>query len=378
MSTISKRVQAIQVSGIRRVFDLAAKLKNPIDLSIGQPDFETPLEIKAAAILAIKQGFNKYGQTQGILPLRQKLAKKLKSKNQIEARPEEILVTSGVSGGLFLTFSALFNPGEEIIVIDPYFVGYRQTAVFLGIRPRFVNTYPDFKLPLEKIEEAVSRKTKAILLNSPANPNGKVLNQKEVEAVVKIAKKHDLFIISDEIYEDFIYDGLKNFSPASIYKKTITLSGFSKSYAIPGWRLGYLHGPKEMVQEMAKLQQYVFVCLPVFIQKAGIRALELDIAQRIRKNYQQKRDLVYNGLKDCFPVIKPEGAFYLFPEAPQKKGMEFVKRAIGNNVLIAPGSAFSQRDSHFRISFAASKETLLRGIKALRRLAKNCLGLRYI
>ena len=369
MSTISKRIQAIEASGVRRVFDLAAQLKNPINFSIGQPDFDVPPVIKKAAISAIRQGFNKYVPTQGILPLRQKIAEKLKRENQIEAKAEEVLITSGVSGGLFLAFAALLNPGEEIIIPDPYFVAYKQLVRFLGARSRFVSTYPDFCLWPEKIEATVSRKTKAILLNSPANPTGRVLTQKEIEAVVKIAKKHNLWLISDEVYEAFIYDGLKNFSPASLYTKTITLNGFSKVLGMPGWRLGYLHGPKEIVDEMAKLQQYTFVCAPSFAQKAVLTALDSGFAERIKKTYQQKRGLIYNGLKDHFRVVQPEGAFYLFPEAPDGKGTNFVERAVKENVLMVPGSVFSERGSHFRISFAVDEKTIREGVKILTKMA---------
>jgi len=306
--------------------------------------------------------------TQGILPLRQKIAEKLKRENQIDAKAEEILITAGVSGGLFLAFAALLNPGEEIIVPDPYFVAYKQLLKFLGAKPRFVSTYPDFCLRPEKIEAIVNRKTKAILLNSPNNPTGQVLERATIEAMVRIAKKHNLWLISDEVYEAFIFDGRKNFSPANIYEKTITLNGFSKIYAMTGWRLGYLHGPKEIVAEMAKLQQYTFVCGPSFAQKAALKGLDMNFEKEIKRNYQRKRDLIYHGLRDHFRVVKPEGAFYLFPQAPDGRGMDFVERAVKKNVLLVPGSVFSERNSHFRISFAATEKTIYEGVKILTKM----------
>jgi len=368
---ISKRVKRIEVSGIRKIFDLSSKLRNPVDLSIGQPDFDAPLSLKKAAMEAIKKGFNRYVPTQGILLLRQKIAQELKKKNRINVGPDQILVTSGVSGGLFLVLATLMNEGDEMIVFDPFFVGYKQLASFLGIRIRFIDTYPDFRPKIEKAEVAINKKTKAVLINSPANPTGVVWRSNEVKKIVKITKKHKLILISDEVYEDFVYDDLENFSPASIDPQVITLGGFSKSLGIPGWRLGFVCGPKETIRNMAKLQQYTFVCAPSFAQVAVAETLDVDTAKQIKKNYQEKRDLVFNALKQDFEVLKPEGAFYMFVKAPAGRAKQFVERAAKKNLLIVPGSVFSRKDSHFRISFAVKQETLLRGVKILKEIKRE-------
>jgi len=359
----------IDSSGIRKVFNLAASLENPINLSIGQPDFDVPEEIKQEAIKAINAGFNKYTQTQGILELREKVAQKLKNKNNIDVSPEDVLITSGVSGGLFLAFFVLLDSQDEAIILDPYFTMYKHLINFIDGVPVYINTYPDFSLNIDKIKEAITEKTKIIIINSPGNPTGKIYSKKELEAIAKIAKENDLVVISDEVYEEFMYEE-EPFSIGSIYNKTITLNGFSKTYAMTGWRLGYATGPGEIIQEMGKLQQYSFVCAPSFAQFAAIKAFECDMSEYIAE-YRKKRDLVYEGLKDHFRVEKPGGGFYIFPQVDGISATEFVKKAIAKNLLIIPGNVFSEQDTNFRLSFAASNETIEKGIEILINIAKN-------
>jgi len=363
-------MQKINSKEIQKVFTLATKLKNPINLSIGQPDFDIPREIKQAAINAIQNNFNQYTSTQGILELRQEIANKLKSQNSIEADYNtEILVTSAVSGGLFLTLQVLVNPQDEIIIHDPYFVMYKHLINLCEGKPVFWDTYPDFRPKISKLKKLITTKTKAIILNSPCNPTGIVFTKKEVKEIIKIAKENNLFIISDEIYEDFVFDISKNFSPGSIYKKTITLNGFSKSHAMTGWRIGYASGPKKTITAMKELQQYIFVCASSFAQKAAINVLKQKTNNFIIKQYQQKRDFIYDKLKDYYNIQKPDGAFYIFPEAPDKNGIEFANKAIKNNLIIIPSSVFSEKKTHFRISFATSNQTIERGIYILKKLA---------
>lgn len=363
---ISKRMDRIDSSGIRKVFNLASELENPINLSIGQPDFDVPDEIKQEAIRAIKAGFNKYTQTQGVLELREKVAQKLKEKNNINVSREDVLITSGVSGGLFLAFYALLDPQDEAIIFDPYFTMYKHLINFIDGVPKYINTYPDFSLNINKVKEAITEKTKVIVINSPGNPTGKTYSKQEIESIAKIAKENDLVVISDEVYEEFMYDG-EGFSIGSIYDKSITLNGFSKTYAMTGWRLGYATGPTEIIQQMGKLQQYSFVCAPSFAQLAAIKAFECDMSKYIEE-YRKKRDLIYDGLKDYFKVEKPGGGFYIFPQVDGITATSFVEKAIAKNLLIIPGNVFSEQDTNFRLSFATSNQLLEQGIEILIKL----------
>ena len=361
------RMNAIDSSGIRKIFDLAKTLDNPVNLSIGQPDFDVPDTIKETAYNAIKDGHNRYTLTQGIDELRSAIKSNISDKKGFEA--EEILVTSGVSGGIFLAFLALLDPGDEIIVPDPYFVMYKHLSRLLGAVPKYLDLDDQFRIDTAKLEKMITSKTKAIVLNSPANPTGIITSPDELRQIARIASKWGIVVISDEIYDGFVYESDYE-SMGKYYPNTLVLGGFSKEYAMTGWRVGYAAGPAELVKEMIKLQQFTFVCAPSFAQYAAVRALEFDTKQ-MRHDYARKRDLIYEGIKDRFSVTKPQGAFYIFPKAPGGSGMEFVKKAIENSLLIIPGNVFSEHDTHLRIAFAASDDTILRGIDILNRLAQQ-------
>jgi len=364
---IANRAKLIDASGIRKVFALAEKLKDPINFSIGQPDFDVPDELKEEAIKAIKAGQNKYSQTAGDTLLKEKIAERIKK--EIGWNEPAVMVTSGVSGGLLLAFMALINPGDEVIVPDPYFVMYKHLVNMLGGKCVFVDSYPTFQLPLEKIRRAVTDKTKLIIVNSPSNPTGVVYSEEQKRAVAEIAAEKKVIILSDEIYEKFCYEG-RCTSIARYYDRVIVLGGFSKSYAMSGWRLGYAAANevlKDVIEEMTKIQQYTFVCAPSPFQKAAIAALDYDVSRFVAA-YRKKRDLIYEGLKDKFELVRPGGAFYAFVKSPTKTATEFVEKAIANNVLIIPGNVFSEKDTHFRLSYATSDEKIERGIEILRRL----------
>ncbi|MCJ7776895.1 MAG: aminotransferase class I/II-fold pyridoxal phosphate-dependent enzyme, partial [Sedimentisphaerales bacterium] len=357
----------IDASGIRKVFALAAQMQDPVNFSIGQPDFDVPEKLKEEAIKAIREGFNKYSQTAGVEALKAKIAEQIKQ--EFKWRNPAVLVTSGVSGGLLLAFLALVNPNDEVIIPDPYFVMYKHLVNLLGGKCIFIDTYPNFNLPVEKIAQAITDKTKMIILNSPCNPTGVVYSQDEIKTLAEIAAKKDILILDDEAYEKFCYDG-KFVSIANYYEKTILLRGFSKPYAMTGWRLGFAAAPKclaNIIEQMTKMQQYTFVCAPTPLQKAAIAALDYDVTAFV-KNYRRKRDLLYDGLKDKFELIKPSGAFYAFVKAPGGSATKFVEKAIKNNVLIIPGNVFSEKDTHFRVSFATSDEQIERGVEILRKL----------
>ncbi|HEY8667961.1 MAG TPA: aminotransferase class I/II-fold pyridoxal phosphate-dependent enzyme [Tepidisphaeraceae bacterium] len=366
---ISRRAHAVDASGIRKVFDLAAKMKDPINLSIGLPDFDVPQIAKDAAIEAIQAGNNRYTQTQGIAPLRERIRKDLST--EIGRDVGEVLITSGVSGGLLLAILSILDPGDEAIFLDPYFVMYKHLVTLAGGKSVIVDSYPDFRFHADRVERAITPRTKMLMLNSPSNPTGVVMSAAEVASAVEIARKHDLLILSDEIYEPFLYEssGSGLASAARTYEKTILLRGFSKSHAMTGWRLGYAAGPDEIIAQMTKLQQYTFVCAPSPLQYAALKAMDISMAEAVEA-YRKKRDIVYQELGKRFELVKPEGAFYIFPKAP--KGMTasaFVAKAIESNVLTIPGNVFSERDTHFRISYATTDEKLMQGCEILNRIA---------
>ncbi|MHC5060185.1 MAG: pyridoxal phosphate-dependent aminotransferase [Planctomycetota bacterium] len=367
---LAHRTSLIDSSGIREVFALAASLKDPVNFSIGLPDFDVPDRIKAAAIGAIEQGSNRYSQTAGEADLLEKIAARLKI--DYGWQDPSLLVTSGVSGGLLLAFMTLIDPGDEVIMTDPYFVIYKHVISMIGGKCVFVDNYPDFSLPVEGIASAVNARTKLIVLNSPANPTGAVSTSSEVEAIARIAGQNDILVMSDEIYDKFCYDGPCP-SVADFYDKTLLLKGFSKTYAMTGWRMGYVAGTgavKEVIEEMTKIQQYTFVCAPTPFQKAAVAALDCDMSEYVAA-YKRKRDMIYEGLRDNFDLVKPGGAFYAFVRAPQwaKNATEFVEKAIANNVLVIPGCVFSEKDTHFRISYATTDEKIAQGIDILNGLA---------
>jgi len=366
---IAERTASFDSSGIRKVFDLAAKMKNPINLSIGLPDFDVPDEIKQACVDAIHSGKNAYSQTQGIAPLRERLARDIAAEYPGEERG--LLITSGTSGGLVLAMLAMINPGDEVIFFDPYFVMYPALVKLAGGIPVPIDTYPDFRMSVEKVAAAITPRTKMILVNSPANPTGVTASEADLKAIAKLAGDNNIALVSDEIYSRFQYDE-PFVSPTKFNDQTIVIDGFSKSHAMTGWRVGFVHGPAEIVAAMTKLQQFTFVCAPQPAQWAALKGLDVDLSHHI-DDYRQKRDFVVDGLRDHYEFASSGGAFYLFPKAPSHfdSGTTFVENAIANELLIIPGKIFSGRDSHFRISYAATNDTLKRGIEVMKRLANG-------
>lgn len=362
----ARRLDHLEMSGIRKMFELVQGMTDAVDFSLGQPHFETPDEIKKAAIDAIQRGFNRYTVTQGIPALREKLRAELTRKHGFQ--DGGIMVTLGVAGGLFLAMSALVEEGDEVIIPDPYFVLYCQLVEFFGGKAVVLDTYPDFRVKPDKLEKLITSRTKILLFNNPVNPTGVAYPKEEVAAIAEVAKRRGVFVLSDEIYDAFSYD----FPHESMLKhdhNALLLGGFGKTYAIPGWRLGFAAGPKEIIEKMTILQQFSFVCAPSPAQAAGVAALSMDMSKYIDE-YRRKRDFVYNGLRDKYEVVKPQGAFYIFPKCPG--GLDdqtFIRKAIEHKVLVVPGGACSKRRTHFRLSFAASDEDLARGVEILNRLA---------
>lgn len=364
---IADRLKHFDSSGIRRVFDLAGQMTNPVNLSIGQPDFDVAEPVKQAAIEAIESGKNGYSPTQGIGPLREKLLGRIKQQYQHADR--DLFITSGTSGGLVLAMLALVDPGDEVIAFDPYFVMYPSLVKLAGGTLTLIDTYPDFRIDLDRVRDAITDRTKVILLNSPANPTGALATRDEVIGLARLADERGVMLVSDEIYRAFCYDEAY-VSPAEFNEQVLVIDGFSKAYGMTGWRLGFAHGPQAVIQEMAKLQQYTFVCAPQPVQWAGIAALDVDLKPHIDE-YRGKRDRLVEGLAGDYKLATPGGAFYAFPEVPWGTSTEFVAEAIRRQLLVIPGNIFSRRDTNFRISYAADDEVIDRGIEILRELARS-------
>ena len=363
---IAQRMSLLDASGIRKVFDLAAKMEDPISLAIGQPDFDVPQQAKDEAIRAIQAGQNKYTQTQGTAGLRAALAAQCRQEFGWDD-DRLYLVTSGVSGALVLAMLTLVDPGDEVVFADPYFVMYSHLTNLAGGKPVAVDTYDDFRPDPQRIADAMTDKTRLLLLNSPCNPTGAVYTEQELRDIAEIAAKRDLLVISDEIYNQFCYD--RPFvSMASIYENTLVMRGFSKSYAMTGWRVGWCTGPKAVIEKMSMLQQFSFVCAPSMAQAAAVTAMGIDMSDQIAA-YEKKRDMVVAALTDPFGLTRPEGAFYAFVPAPGGDADALVNRAVAENILIIPGNVFSRTNTHFRISYATSDDQLAKGLEILAGLA---------
>ncbi|MBL9149929.1 MAG: aminotransferase class I/II-fold pyridoxal phosphate-dependent enzyme [Phycisphaerae bacterium] len=377
---ISRRAKSVDASGIRKVFDLAAKMKDPINLSIGQPDFPVPESMKQAAIDAIRQDRNGYTVTQGIQPLLEAIWQRLHS--EVGWTPHAhgtgvdmgALVTSGTSGGLLLAFLSLLDAGDEAIVPDPYFVLYPQLATLTGGTIVTCDTYPDFRMTAERVERLMTPRTKAVLLNSPSNPCGVVMTEREIKDLVDLCVAKGVLLVSDEIYDEFVFADAKENgrfpTPARYTRDCLLIRGFGKTYGCTGWRLGYAAGPHALIQAMARFQQYTYVCAPSITQWGVLPAFAADMSGAVAQ-YEGRRDLVLEAFRGVTEVARPGGAFYAFVEVPHRLGMtasEFVERAIENRVLVIPGKVFSHRDTHFRLSFATAEAKLREGLGILRGL----------
>jgi len=364
---IADRMHHIEASGIRKVFELTKTLKDPVNLSIGQPHFDVPESIKLAAKAAMDRAANGYTVTQGIPVLQQKIQASVRKR--LPQSDREVMVTSGTSGGLTVALCCTVNPGDEVILFDPYFVSYVHLVHLAGGQPVIVDTYPDFRIDLNKVGAALTPRTKLMIVNSPGNPTGALYSREELRDLALLAKERGILLLSDEIYSGYCFDGAFC-SPAEFNEDVLVFDGFSKAYGMTGWRLAYAHGPRAVIEEMTKLQQFTFVCAPSIVQHAGIAAWDYDFSPHVA-DYHRKRDRLYEALKSHYELTKPGGAFYMFPKAPWGTGTEFVTEAIRNNLLIIPGKTFSRRDSHFRLSFSVDDTTLDRGIDILHRLAKR-------
>jgi aminotransferase len=362
---LSDKMGMIDSSPIRKAFELAASIKDPINLSIGQPHFPCPPNIVEALNKAALDGKTSYTLTGGIPELKTALTQKYEEFNGIKyASPDRILITSGISSALFLLFNALVNPGDECLVISPYFLMYPAMLKFYGARIELL----DEKFKKEDLSVFKNKKFKLIIYSNPSNPSGYVFSKEQLEDLAELAESTGAYLISDEIYEMFDYDK-KFLSVGKFYDKTITLSGFSKSFNMTGLRLASIVSPVEINKALTTLQQYTVVCAPSTTQYAGIEALKTDMKSYI-DDYREKRDFVYEQLKDHYEIDKSGGAFYYFLKI-KGNDEDFIKRAVEEKkLIIVPGFIFHPSHSYIRISFASNTENLKRGVKALQELSK--------
>ncbi len=363
---VSRRASAFDSSGIRKAFDLAARLDDPINLAIGQPDFAMPVAACEAAKAAIDAGKSGYTQTQGIPQLRERLVGAVR--DELGQPGRKLCVTSGSSGALVLVLMAMIDPGDEVILFEPAFVMYRPLVEFLGGTCVIVDTSPSFSIDVERVAAAITPRTKAILLNTPSNPTGFVAPLETVRDLARLAEQTGVTLISDDLYRSYCYDEPFH-SPAAHSDAIVVIDGFSKSHAMTGWRVGWVHGPAEIIDACTMLQQYTFVCAPQIGQWGAIAAIDAPMDVPLSE-CKRKRDKLMAGIAGHYSFVKPGGAFYLYPEAPGGSGKRFAEIAAEQEKLIVvPGSVFGAADTHFRIAYTVTDRTLDRGIAALIRLA---------
>jgi aminotransferase len=383
---LARSVEELAPSGIRRFFDIAASMKDVISLGVGEPDFVTPWSVREAAIYALERGQTTYTSNYGLLELREAIARHLKMLYQVSYEPEsEILITVGVSEGLDLAMRTVLDPGDEVIVGEPCYVSYKPCIQLAGGVPVTVATLAEnnFQLTLEQVKAAKTPKLKAILLGYPSNPTGATMPRQALQEIADYAAKHNLFIISDEIYDRLTYDG-KHTCVSSVdgaKERTILLNGFSKAYAMTGWRIGYACAPAPVINAMMKIHAYTTLCAPTVSQRAAIEALrtgEPMVADMVAQ-YNQRRRLIVNGLNDMgLSCHMPEGAFYAFPDI-SSTGMDaetFAERLLfDEQVAVVPGTAFGAAGAgHIRCSYATSINHIELALERMKRFLAKTAG----
>lgn len=382
----SKLIEQIPSSGIRVFFDLVLGMKDVISLGIGEPDFVTPWNVREAAIYSLEEGYTSYTSNKGLSELRQDISRHLKHKYSLDYDAhDEILITVGVSEAFDLALRAIINKGDKILIPEPYYVSYGPLVTLAGGRPVFIKLNPEsgFKIRPKDILRHCDNKTKGIVLNYPNNPTGASYTRQELKEISKVILKRDLIMISDEIYGDLTYDFDHTPFPALPHMKerTIYLNGFSKSYAMTGWRIGYACGPKKIISLMTKIHQYTMLCAPIMSQMAAREALKAGdrSTQEMKREYRRRRELVIAGLNEIgLTCHKPEGAFYAFPsiKISALSSMDFAKGLLQKErVALVPGTAFGPSgEGYVRISYASSlnniKEALVRIKRFLERTRK--------
>ncbi len=363
------RIEDIDISGIRKAFETASG--DFFNLGLGEPDFDTPAHVKEAAIRALNAGFTSYTSNKGIEELRAVICDKFKRDNNFSVSPEEIIVTSGASEALHIALLAVVERGDEVLIPNPGFVSFAPLTKLAEAKPVGVTLSENegFTMPSEAVKEKITPKTKALIINSPANPTGAVESEENIKALVDIAHDHRITIISDEVYEHLIYDGLKHISPARFSDAgVITVNAVSKTYAMTGFRLGYLAAREEYVEQMLKIHQYIQACASSISQHAALAAISgpQDGVAEMRSEFKKRRDFAVDALHDMKMTFNtPKGAFYIFPRVGDEQ--EFVDTLKQRGVIVTPGSAFgTMGKNHVRISYAASFDDLKRAFAILK------------
>ncbi|MRX54782.1 aromatic amino acid aminotransferase [Bacillus sp. HMSC76G11] len=380
---LSKTVSQLKPSGIRKFFDLAAGMEGVISLGVGEPDFVTSWNVREACILSLEQGFTSYTANAGLAELRVEIVRYLHQKFNVSYRYEdEVIVTVGASQALDIALRAITDPLDEVLIPEPCFVSYGPLVSLAGGVPVPLHTKAEdqFKLLPEQIEAAITDRTKALLLCSPSNPTGAVLNKQELEQIAEMAEKHDLIILADEIYAELTYDEAYTSFPSlkGMQERTILISGFSKGFAMTGWRLGFIAAPAELSQAMLKIHQYSMMCAPTMAQFGAIEALKngLQDVEQMKKSYRQRRNYFVETLNEIgLPCHLPGGAFYAFPSIVNTglSSEEFAERLLlEQKVAVVPGHVFGESGEGFiRCSYASSLEQLQEALRRISIFMKN-------
>ncbi|MDO5383181.1 MAG: aminotransferase class I/II-fold pyridoxal phosphate-dependent enzyme [Eubacteriales bacterium] len=377
-NALSKKIVDIQPSGIRKFFDVVNEMPDAISLGVGEPDFDTPWSVREEGIYSLEKGRTFYTSNAGLMELRQEICNYVHRKYGVLYNPsEETLVTVGGSEAIDIALRCMVDPGDEVLIPQPSYVSYLPCAIMADAAPVIINLKAEneFKLTKEQLEESITDKTKILVLPFPNNPTGAIMTKEELEQIVPVIIKHDLYVISDEIYSELTYGGRRHCSIASLpgmRERTITINGFSKAFAMTGWRLGYACGPKEIIGQMTKLHQFAIMCAPTTSQFAAVEALKNCDAEvdKMVEAYDQRRRYLINAFKEMgIECFEPFGAFYIFPSI-KKFGMtseEFATKLLEEQKLaVVPGTAFGDSGEGFiRISYAYSIDNLKTGLQRI-------------
>lgn len=377
---LADRVVEIKPSGIRKFFDIASEMKDAISLGVGEPDFDTPWHIRDEGIYSLEKGKTFYTSNAGLKELREEICRYLYRKQGIlyEHPMKEVLVTVGGSEAIDIGLRAMINPGDEVLIPQPSFVSYEPCAVMAGAKPVIINLKAEneFRLTARELEEAISDKTKVLVLPYPNNPTGAIMERADLEAIAEVILKHDIYVMSDEIYSELTYKE-KHVSIAQLpgmKERTILINGFSKAFAMTGWRLGYACGPEPIIEQMTKIHQFAIMCAPTTSQYAAVEALrngDEDVAEMCTAYNQRRRYLVHAFREMGVECFEPYGAFYIFPCIKEfgMKSDDFAMRFLEEErVAAVPGTAFGDcGEGYLRISYASSMENLKEAMKRMKR-----------
>ncbi len=380
---LSEKVVQIQPSGIRKFFDIVTEMKDAISLGVGEPDFDTPWHIRDEGIYALEKGRTFYTSNAGLVELRKEITNYIKRTQGIEYDSlKEVLITVGGSEAIDIGFRAMCDPGDEVLIPQPSYVSYEPCAFLTGAKPViiYLKAENEFRLTAEELEAAITDKTKILVLPFPNNPTGAIMEKSDLEKIAEVVIKHDIYVMSDEIYGELTYKG-KHVSIASLpgmKERTILINGFSKAYAMTGWRLGYACGPEAIIKQMTKIHQFAIMCAPTTSQYAAVEALkngDEDVAQ-MRESYDQRRRFLMNAFREMgLECFEPYGAFYVFP-CIKEFGMtsdEFATRFLNEEKVAAvPGTAFgASGEGYLRISYAYSIDKLREAMKRMARFVEK-------